>query len=88
MIIRFFNSHTKPINNFKVRRKRAKDFEVPYNGKKINVIEAINGQLITKKLIMEPKVSNKKIVADIENDILKIAVVNGSSFHEIVIHGT
>ena len=68
--------HTRPINNFRARAKRARDFEVPYNGKKINVIEAINGQLITKKLVMEPKVSNRKIVADVENDILKIAVVN------------
>ena len=67
---------SRPINNFKAKQKSIKDFKVEYTGKNINVIEAINGQLITKRIKVEPKVKNGEIVSDIENDILKIAVVN------------
>lgn len=64
------------INNFQIRTKTAEDFLVDYEGQKINVIEAIDGQLITKRFLAEPKVENGKIISDIENDILKIAVIN------------
>lgn len=68
---------TKYINNFQIRCKKSEDFVVKYtNNKKINVIEAIDGMLITKKLILEPKVEGGYIVSDVENDVLKITVVN------------
>lgn len=67
---------TKCINNFQIRQKKKEEIEVKYTGNKINVIEAFNGQLITKKLYLEPKVENNLIVSDIENDISKIIVVN------------
>lgn len=67
---------TTHINNFQIRKKHLEDFEVKYSGGKINVIEAIDGQLITRRFIAEPKVENNKIVSDTQNDILKIAVVN------------
>ena len=40
------------------------------------VIEALDGQLITNKLMVEPKIAGGKIVSDVSNDILKIVVVN------------
>lgn len=40
------------------------------------MIEAIDGQLITNRLILTPKVMNNYVVSDVERDILKIAVVN------------
>ena len=43
---------------------------------KLPVIEALDGQLITNKLLVEPKIGNGNIVPDIENDILKIVVIN------------
>ena len=67
---------TPLINNINIKLKKEGDFEVPYRGKDINVIEAIDGQLITKRIKAEPKVEDNKIVPDIENDILKITVVN------------
>lgn len=67
---------TKYINNFQIRCKAVGDFAVEYTGKKINVIETIEGQLITKKLYLEPKVEDNKIVSDVERDILKITVIN------------
>ncbi|HWR32947.1 MAG TPA: adenine deaminase [Chitinophagaceae bacterium] len=65
------------INNFSCSKKNVEDFALWYNGEKENpVIEALDGQLITNKLSVEPKVANGKIVSDIERDILKMVVVN------------
>ncbi|MCX7880712.1 MAG: adenine deaminase [Ignavibacteria bacterium] len=70
-------SLAKQVNKFNVQPKNVGDFLVEYNdGKKILVIEALDGELITNKLIVEPKIENGKCVSDIERDILKIAVVN------------
>ena len=65
------------INNFSCNKKEVSDFEIVYtNEKRIPVIEALDGQLITNRLSYEPKVSGGKIVSDKERDILKIVVVN------------
>src|SRR5574344_1001328 len=66
----------KDVNNLKTKCKKLKDFEVKYTGKKINVIGATNGQLITKKLVFEPKVENGLIIPDTKQDVLKITVIN------------
>jgi adenine deaminase len=39
-------------------------------------IEALDGQLITNKVSYQPKISGGEMLADPENDILKIVVVN------------
>ncbi len=66
-----------PINHFSCSQKAESDFEVPWKGEnKIPVIEALDGQLITNRLLLEPKVTEGKIVSDPERDILKIVVVN------------
>ena len=54
----------------------AQDLFVPDKGKKIKVIECINGQLLTKCFTTEPKVVDGGIVSDVDRDILKIVVVN------------
>ena len=65
------------INQFNCNKKAQKDFETFWNGEKeIPVIEALDGQLITNKLMLPPKVVNGKIVSDGQNDVLKIVVVN------------
>ncbi len=65
------------INNFLCTKKKKEDFAVAWNGvKEIPVIEALDGQLITNKLLVEPKVTEGKIVSDTDRDILKIVVVN------------
>ncbi|MGB3155834.1 MAG: amidohydrolase family protein, partial [Chitinophagaceae bacterium] len=66
------------INNFSCSKKEITDFEVPLTTSQtpLPVIEALDGQLITNRLSYEPKVSEGKIVSDIERDILKIVVVN------------
>ena len=46
------------------------------NTTKINVIEALEGQLITNPLRLDAKVIDGQIVSDVAQDILKIVVVN------------
>ena len=71
-------SPSELINNFNCHIKKAKDFFVKRNNddEKITAIEALDGQLITNKILVDPKVENGGYVSDSENDILKIAVVN------------
>ena len=65
------------VNNFSCNKKTVEDFVAKWNGEKeIDVIEALDGQLITNKLSFEPKIENDKIVSDAVKDILKIVVVN------------
>jgi adenine deaminase len=72
--------NTKPagvINNFRCTPAKAHDFHVYRNDETaIPVIEALDGQLITNKLMVVPKVANNLIVSDTKRDILKIIVVN------------
>ncbi|MFA5478426.1 MAG: adenine deaminase [Candidatus Muiribacteriota bacterium] len=42
---------------------------------KMNVIEVIPSQIITKKIQVKPKFSSGKIISDVDNDIVKFAVV-------------
>jgi adenine deaminase len=73
---------TKVVNNFSCSLKEPADFVVSKNEAsltiqtKIPVIVAEDGQLITKKIYTSPKMDGDQIVPDIENDILKIVVVN------------
>ena len=48
----------------------------PSDNLTINVIEALDGQLITNSLAFPARVENRQIVADVERDILKIVVIN------------
>jgi adenine deaminase len=64
-------------NQFRARPRLAADFAVrPTGGAALNVIEAINGQLITRHLRERPTVRDRQFVADPRRDLLKIAVVN------------
>jgi adenine deaminase len=45
-------------------------------GTLIRVIEALDGQLITNELLLEPRIEDGQLVADPERDILKLVVVN------------
>jgi adenine deaminase len=67
---------TETPNNFKADYIQASDLAVGDKGKRIKVIRCFDGQLITKSFLTTPKVENGVIVSDVENDILKIVVVN------------
>lgn len=63
-------------NNFSTSPKTPADFRVTTDAKIIRVIEALEGQLITNEIHCSPKILEGNLVADVENDILKMAVVN------------
>jgi len=52
-----------------------KDLQIPAEGKRVNVIEIVNNQLITKRLVTEAKIENGFAVSDTLHDIIKCLVV-------------
>jgi adenine deaminase len=66
------NNHNNEVTE---QHKQARHPEL-VEGQKIQVIEALNGQLITNKILAEPLIESNEIKSDIENDILKIVCVN------------
>lgn len=70
------------INNFNCSEKKVSDFYFSAgdfqhdNTDQIQVIEALDGQLITNKIVASPKIIDGNIVSDTDNDILKMVVVN------------
>lgn len=65
------------LNNFNCTLKDRSEFALPFTGQtEIPVIEALEGQLITNKLSLPPKVQDGRLVSDTDRDILKIVVVN------------
>ena len=72
---------TNPINNFDCKKIEANvlvisENEYPNKNGLIPVIEALDGQLITNKLMLAGSLQNGNWVTDTTNDILKIVVVN------------
>lgn len=63
-------------NNFDTDYKAASDFEIAATSEKINVIEALDGELITNPIIAKAKIEKGLIVSDVANDILKVVVIN------------
>lgn len=68
----------EPINQFNSRHVAASEFEIPANpsGGRIRVIEALEGQLITRTHWAEASIEHGYLVSNTDTDILKIAVVN------------
>jgi adenine deaminase len=67
----------KPINQFSCREKQVGDFRIPCHGETlIPVIEALDGQLITNRLMEEGTKENDAWVSNPAADLLKMVVVN------------
>lgn len=64
------------VNKFETSLKREAEFALEGSEGMIQVIEALDGQLITKKREVRAKVSGKFLTTDLENDVLKLAVIN------------
>ena len=64
------------LNNFNCNKKEVSDFRHQSSAKKIRVIEALEGQLVTNELIEEATIVDGNLVSNVEKDILKMAVVN------------
>ncbi|WP_430928417.1 adenine deaminase [Polaribacter marinivivus] len=64
------------LNNFNTDFKKITDFEYHSASDKINVIEALDGELITNKIEGDSLLIDGNLVSNIETDILKMTVVN------------
>lgn len=64
------------INNFDCSAITAADIKVSASGQKITVIEALDGQLITNRIVAEAFAKDGFIESNPEQDILKIIVKN------------
>ena len=64
------------INQFHCQKKSTPDFHVKAEGKNINVIQALPGELITKRLVLPAKIEAGEYISDPSQDLLKITVVN------------
>jgi adenine deaminase len=63
-------------NNFTCSPKRREDFKIAMQADDLLCIEALDGQLITRKKWIPPTVLGDACIADRSKDLLKIAVVN------------
>lgn len=66
------------INNFTALPKTAEAFAIPAAGdqKTVQIIQVLDGQIVTAADLASLKVLNNKCMPDVSRDILKIAVVN------------
>jgi len=64
------------VNQFNTGLKQASDFNIEAKTDKINVIEAFDGELITKRIIANTNNENGFAVSDTKQDVLKLAVIN------------
>lgn len=63
-------------NIFKADKIIPADLELQASGQKLKVIKALDGQLITETMMVDPLVMDGKLVSDPERDILKLVVMN------------
>ena len=73
----FITSVNAPIvNNFNCSLKQASDFKLKNESERIRVIECLDGQLITNELYVNSFSVDGSEESNVEQDILKMAVVN------------
>ncbi|WP_339905773.1 adenine deaminase, partial [uncultured Cyclobacterium sp.] len=73
---KIMSTKTEPINNFKACPVAANDFEMDHQGGKAKVIVVEDSQLITGTIDCVVPEKDGKVRVDINNDILKIAIIN------------
>jgi len=64
------------LNNFNTEKKQVEDFKFKTTSKQIRIIEALEGQLVTNEIIVDSLLEDGNLISNIENDILKMTVVN------------
>ncbi|MCH2115374.1 MAG: amidohydrolase family protein, partial [Pirellulales bacterium] len=64
------------VNQFEATYVDPEQLVVENSADRLQVIEAVDGQLITSSLLLEPAVVAGRVVSDVQRDILKLVVVN------------
>jgi adenine deaminase len=72
----FSADKAKVINNFNTSLKSETDFKITSDKSEMQVIKAIDGEIVTETFWAKVKNENGLIVSDTEQDILKMTVVN------------
>jgi adenine deaminase len=72
------NLQSEIVNNFDCEPITSAQIELaaPSEYKRMRVIQTIDGQLITNEIFIEPKIQDGLVVSDLEQDVLKIVVLN------------
>ncbi len=65
-----------PVNRFAAQPVTVADLAAPHEGGAIRVIQALDGELITRELLMEPAISDGRLRPDPARDLLQLCVVN------------
>jgi adenine deaminase len=66
----------KVLNNFNTDIKKVADFRLASSSKKIRVIEALDGELVTNQIAADSLIVDGNLVSNTATDILKMTVVN------------
>ena len=64
------------LNNFNTDAKKIEDFMLASSSKKIRVIEALDGELVTNQIEANPLIIDGNLVSNTTTDVLKLTVVN------------
>jgi adenine deaminase len=64
------------VNNFNCKAISTHQIQMKASGKQIRVIEALDGQLLTNELQVEPLIVDGFIASDTKRDLLKLVMVN------------
>jgi adenine deaminase len=64
------------LNNFNTDKKEVADFRLGSSSKKIKVIEALDGALVTNQMKVNSKIIAGNLVSNTSADVLKMTVVN------------
>jgi adenine deaminase len=64
------------LNNFDTDFKAVSDFEYTSSARKIRVIEALDGELVTNEIEADSLIEKGNLVSNTKNDVLKMTVVN------------
>ena len=72
----FTTKEARVINNFNTSLKSVSDFQITSDKPNMQVIKAIDGEIVTETFWTKVKNENGFVVSDTERDILKMTVVN------------
>lgn len=75
-ILRIEKVQVEPFNVFNAAPINIDDLKVEVQEGKLKVIRAFSDQLITSTFLADPKIENGYVVSDVDNDILKLVVLN------------
>jgi adenine deaminase len=65
-----------PMQGIGAGEKKVEDFAIKQAGRKMRVIEAVDGQILTNLIYAAPRIANGQVISNPEDDVLKFVVVN------------